>query len=141
MLSTGLAARPDDDAGDAGGSKQADAILADCRKRHQRGTDCKHHQQHIDGARQHAHLGVVLAREQIVVDVEPEAPKVEIGGDVERDDRSPADQSDDRPLPINRVRSAAVSGGNGATGMAMIIARVSSASRERPRVCVKVENR
>ena len=54
------------------------------------------HQQHVDGAQQHAHLRVVLAREQIVVDVETESPQIEIGRDVQRGDGGPADQADDR---------------------------------------------
>src|SRR5665213_2234504 len=69
------------DAGNAGGGEQADAILPHRLERHQRGANRDNHHQHVCGAQQHAHLREVLARQQVVVDVEPELPQVKIGGD------------------------------------------------------------
>ena len=56
--------------------------------------------------RQHLHLRVVFAREQIVVAVETKSPQIERGGDVQRDDGAPADQADhrDRHQPRQHFR-------------------------------------
>ena len=83
-----------DDAGNAGGGEQAHAVLPHRLEGHQRGADRDQHHQHVGGAQQHAHLRDVLARQQVVFDVEAELPQIEIGGDPERGDGRPADQSD-----------------------------------------------
>jgi hypothetical protein len=59
--------------------------------------------QHAGGAQEHAHLRDVLARQQIIVDVNPEAQQVEIGGNLERRHRPPADQPDhaDQHQPLH----------------------------------------
>ena len=72
----------DDQAGDAGGGEQADAVLAHRLEGHQRGADRHDDQQRVDDPAQHAHLRHVLAREQIVGDVEAEPQQVELGDDV-----------------------------------------------------------
>ena len=115
---------------------EANRLTPYCRtagKCHQRSAEREHDQKHIDGARKHAHLCVVLAGQKIVVDVEAEAPQIEIGGDMQRYDRSPADEADhgDRHQAGEQGRGF---GGSGATGTATIIARISSAAFVRPRV-------
>jgi hypothetical protein len=69
--------------------------LAHFLEGHQRRAGGQEHQHAIDRAQEHTHLRVVLAREQIVVDVEPVAAQVDIGGDVQRRDGGPADETDD----------------------------------------------
>lgn len=81
------------DAYNASGRKKAHAILPHSRERHQGGTEREHDQQHVDRARKHAHLRVVFAREQVVIDVEAEATKIKLGGDMQHYDRRPADEA------------------------------------------------
>ena len=71
-----------DDAGDAGRGEQADAVLAHRREGHQRDRDGQNDDHDVDGAQQDAHLRVVLARQQIVLGVEPEAAQVQHRRDV-----------------------------------------------------------
>ena len=125
----------DDQAGDAGGGEQADAVLAHRLERHQRGADRHDDQQRVDDAPQHAHLRHMLAGEQVVGDVELEAaagrgprrcaiaviaiqPMRTIAGDQQADARGRCD----------RPRS------NGAAGSATNSATIRNASWVRCRV-------
>jgi hypothetical protein len=103
------------------------------REGHQRGAERKQHQHNVEGARQHLHLRVVFACEQIVVAVETKSPQVERGGNVRRNDGAPADQADhcDRHQPRQHFREFRF---QRATGMATIIAKIKSASRLSPLV-------
>ena len=116
-----------DDAGDAGGGEQADAVLPHRLEGHQRGADRDDHHQHVGGAQQHAHLRDVLARQQVVVDVEPELPQVKIGGDIERGDRRPADQPDHRRSAAAAPAIARCPDRAARPACAIIIARMSRA--------------
>ena len=86
----------DHESGDAGGGEQADAVLTHRLEGHQRGADGHDDQERVDHAAQHAHLRHVLAGEQVVGDVEVETPQIELGDDVGRRDRDPADHDDRR---------------------------------------------
>lgn len=101
--------------------------MAHRREGHQRGAERKQHQHNVEGARQHLHLRVVFACEQIVVDIEKR------GGNVRRNDGAPADQADhcDRHQPRQHFREFRF---QRATGMATIIAKIKSASRLSPLV-------
>ena len=140
LLSTGCAARPSDDAGNAGGRKQADAVLAHRVERHQREADGDQDDDGIEHAHQHAHLGDVLARQQIVFDVEAETQQVEGGGDIERSQRDPAEQADGRQQQA-RASTALVSGSSGVVGSAMASASSSRPSRVGFLVASRIDRR
>src|SRR6185437_16060684 len=93
LLSTGRAARPTTMPATRA---EANKLTPYCRTGSKviSGADRDDHHHHVAGAQQHAHLGDVLARQQVIVDVEPELPQIKIGGDGQRGDRRPADQSD-----------------------------------------------
>ena len=72
------------DAGNARGRKQADAVLTHGVERHQREAGGDQDDDRIEHAHQHAYLGDVLARQQIVFDVEAETQQVDRRRDLER---------------------------------------------------------
>ena len=82
-----------DDAGDAGRGKQRDAELPHGVERHQRKSDGDEHDHDLEDPLQYADLGHVLARQQIVREVEPKAPEIKIGADMQRGQRDPAEQA------------------------------------------------
>ena len=96
--------------------------------------------QHVGGAQQHAHLRVVLARHQIVVDVEAELAQIEIGGDVERGDRRPADQADDGDQQDAGEPGGGVGDRAAPPEMAMIMAKMIRPSCVTPRICVNTDS-
>ncbi len=68
----------------------------------------------------------MLAREQVIGGVEVETQQVDVGRDVQG------------AIPSTRASMAPKSGDSGATGMAMIMARISTASRDSPRNLVTI---
>ena len=82
------------DAGDAGRREQRHAELAHRIERHQREADGHQEDRHLEHAQQDADLRDVLARQEVVLDVEPEPQQIEIRRDLERGHRGPAQQAD-----------------------------------------------
>src|SRR5262249_33767096 len=67
-----------DNAGNARGGKQRNAVLPNGVESQQRKSDGHQHDHHLEHPLQHANLGDVLACQQVVRNVEPKAPEIEI---------------------------------------------------------------
>src|ERR1700730_8338357 len=70
FVSTGRAARP---ATMPATPAEANSVTPECIERHQRKADGDEHDHHVHHPLEHANLRDVLARQQIVLDVEPKA--------------------------------------------------------------------
>ncbi len=97
---------PDGEPDHACRREQAHAVLANRFERHQRGSERDHEHQSIGRTLQDAHLGGVLAGQQVVRRVELEAPQIGFGGEMHGDDREPADQQDESDQQQVADRSA-----------------------------------
>ena len=85
----------EDDAGSPGRGEEADAVLPHRVESHQRDRDGEDHQQSFRDPLQDAHLGHMLAGEQIVGDVGPVTAQINLHADVERDRGGPAQRQDE----------------------------------------------
>ena len=85
-----------DDAGDAGRGEQRHPVLAHRLEGHQREADGHQRDHRIEHAHKNPHLRHVLARQEIVLDVKPEAAEVEVACHTQRGCRDPAEQTNRR---------------------------------------------
>ena len=104
---------PGHDAGDARRSEQGDAELPDGVEGHQGETDGDQHDHDFQHALQDTDLRDMLAREQVVFDIEPETHEVEVGRNVQHGQCGPAEQADRGQPEQSREypRGAGVEGG------------------------------
>ena len=93
LLSTGWCGETENDAGDPGRGEQAYAVLAHRFEGHQRKAQGDEHDDGVEDARQHPHLGDVFACQKVVVDINAEVPQIEVGGEMQRGHRHPAEQA------------------------------------------------
>jgi hypothetical protein len=88
--------KAEDQAGDAGRSKERNAVLAHRVERHQREAERQQHDHRVERPQHHAHLRDVLARQEIVFNVNAELQQVKAGCDVQHGQRNPSDPADRR---------------------------------------------
>jgi hypothetical protein len=80
-------------AGDARGGEQRDAVLPHGVERHQCKSDGDEHDHNLEDVLKDADLGDVLACQQVVRDVEPKTPEIEIGANMQCCQRGPTEQA------------------------------------------------
>ena len=116
LVSSGRAARP---ATMPATPAEANSVTPYCRtasKVISAKSDGDEHDHHLEDPLKNPHLGHVLARQEIVRDVEPEAAEIEIGCHTQRGHRDPAEQTNGHQAEQPGENVCRLAGASGVVG-------------------------